>query len=123
MWRSQLRVGRFQRADRRAEGEQRGGREEGHPPGHRRESENENQPKQKQPRLGLLTLRAVPGGKPRRALLRLDQIRILALRARAEDAGERAKRAMSKPAPWLPPSVQVEEILEASLPGVYADQN
>jgi hypothetical protein len=36
---------------------------------------------------------------------------------------ERAKRAMSKPAPWLPPSVQVEEILEASLPGVYADQN
>ena len=45
---------------------------------------------QQQPRLRLLALGAVPGRETRRTLLGLDEIGILALRARAEDAGERA---------------------------------
>ena len=69
-----------------------GGGEQRHPPGDGREAEDENDPEEQEPGLRLGPLGAVAGGEARRALLGLDQVRILALGAGFEDAGERAQR-------------------------------
>ena len=69
------------------------GREQRHPAGDGGEAEDEDDAEQQQPRLGLGPLGAVPGGEPGGALLGLDEVRVRALGAGAEDAGERAERA------------------------------
>ena len=69
------------------------GRDQRHPPGDGREAEDEDDPEQQEPRLGLGPLGAVPRLQPGGALLGLDEVRVLALGAGAEDAGERAQRA------------------------------
>ena len=69
-----------------------GGGEQRHPPGDRREAEDEDDPEEQEPGLRLGALGAVAGGQARGALLGLDEVRILALGAGLQDAGERAQR-------------------------------
>ena len=75
------------RLDRHRGGDQR------HAPGDGGEAEDEDDAEQQEPRLRLDPLGAVPRREARGALLGLDQVRVAALGAGLQDAGERAQRA------------------------------